>query len=131
LTKKGHAKLPFLWKPLYGYLLHQPHVDKLGVEKAIFHSAGWKWEEKSPSDKFMALNGPDWEKDLPAEGTYKDVIILRPMFFTDGECTGKYRAEARELTGWYISRKEVAHFIAEQAVKHWDDWKGKIVDLTY
>ena len=49
----------------------------------------------------------------------------------DEEGKPKYRVGGSELSGTYtISREEVAHFIAETAVKNWDQYKGKAVIVS-
>lgn len=135
LTKKSHAQLPLAWKLMYSYLIAQPHLDKLGTERVISHCAGWKWAEKEPSQEILAQG---WDKDegLPAAGTFKDVLVLRPLFLTDGACKaekgGTYRAQEQGIPGAYtISRKDVAHFLVEQGVKHWEEWRGKTVTIAY
>lgn len=46
LTKRGHkVALPLLLKPMYLWLLAVPHKDKIGMERAIAHSAGWSWDD--------------------------------------------------------------------------------------
>ena len=43
----------------------------------------------------------------------------------------KYRVGDPQLSGTYtISREEVGHFIAENAVKNWDQYKGKAVTVS-
>jgi hypothetical protein len=43
----------------------------------------------------------------------------------------KYRVGGSELSGTYtISREEVAHFIAENVVKNWDQFKGKAITVS-
>ena len=75
---------------------------------------------------------------MPGEPGYlKEVLILRPALYTDGECraesAGKksYRAKDEEISGYTISRKDVAHFIVEDGLKNWDTWRGKCVRLMY
>jgi len=40
LGRKGHAALPLLMKPMYGWMLQVPHVDKLVMERLIGRAAG-------------------------------------------------------------------------------------------
>ncbi|TDL18417.1 hypothetical protein BD410DRAFT_700554, partial [Rickenella mellea] len=141
LTKSSHASLPLALKPMYAYLIASPHLDKLGMERAIAHSAGWKWEEGEPEPKADIL--PDgWKNRLPEPGTLKSVIVLRPALLTDGKCKadelkekdgkGKaYRVSGQDLSGSYtISRKDVSHFIVEDAIAHWDAWEGKCIHMA-
>ena len=43
LTKASHENLPFLFKPLYSWLLQMPGADKLGLERILHHVAGKPW----------------------------------------------------------------------------------------
>ncbi|TDL18420.1 hypothetical protein BD410DRAFT_793333 [Rickenella mellea] len=142
LTKSSHASLPLALKPMYSYLIASPHLDKLGMERAIAHSAGWKWEEGEPEPKANIL--PDgWRDRLPEPGTLKSVLVLRPAMFTDGKCKadeikangGKnkgYRVSEQDLRSSYtISRRDVAHFIVEDAIAHWYNWEGKLIRMAY
>lgn len=130
---------------MYGYLLAAPHKDKAGAERVIAHCAGWAWNaDKEPSADIM---GSDWKEleGLPAPGSLKRVLVLRPALFTDGECVadrtvkhngkGKakepYRVSEAELGGYTISRKDVAHFIVDAALNRWDEFEGKRVNMAY
>lgn len=135
LTRKGRAALPLLFKPLYGYLLDIPHKDKLGAERAIAHCTGRTWEEDEPRNDIM---GEQWTKrrGLPAPGTLKGVLVIRPAWLTDGRCRADqnkdaYRVKEAELGGYTISRKDVAHFIAEAVLHRWDEFSDKIVNIGY
>ncbi|KAG5644458.1 hypothetical protein DXG03_008358 [Asterophora parasitica] len=141
LTRTSHAALPLLLKPLYGYLLASPHRDKVGAERVVSHVAGWTWNSKEygePVAEVLDVEG-QWRTldGLPAEGTLKeDVLVIRPALLTDGEClaeTGKqkYRVSEEELGGWTVSRKDVAHFVADASLNRWDEFKGKCVSIAY
>ena len=78
----------------------------------------------------------------PAEGELKRLLVIRPAIFTNGECVGDspkkgkapYRVGEGNLpchNGWSISRKDVAHFIAEDALMDWSRWEGKGVTIAY
>ncbi|KIY64796.1 hypothetical protein CYLTODRAFT_424897 [Cylindrobasidium torrendii FP15055 ss-10] len=141
LTKHGHkVALPLLLKPMYSWLLAAPHKDKLGMERAVAYSAGWSWDNADGDAADML--GPDWQarKGLPAPGTLKNILVLRPALFTDGPCiadSGKngkapYRVTiGEELRGWTISRKDVAHFISVAVTEKWDEYKDNIVNIVY
>ena len=147
LTGSSHAALPLLLKPLYGYLLAVPHKDKLGAERAIAYSAGWEWIAKDAGELGEDIMGPgDWMKreGLPAPGMLKRVLVVRPALLTDGECIAEkpkgkgknkcgvgYRVSERELGGWTISRKDVAHFIVDAALNRWDEFEQKLVNVGY
>ncbi|KAH0826898.1 hypothetical protein J3R83DRAFT_4489 [Lanmaoa asiatica] len=143
LTRAGHRKLPFLLKPVYSYLLPVPHADKCGAEEVLAHCAGWEWAtEDSPGPELLA---GDWKSsvDLPAPGTLKNVVVVRPALLTDGACRGDtwepssisggpYKVKEGDITGpWTVSRKDVAHFLVESVVRNWDEWKGKRVSIAY
>ena len=38
---------------------------------------------------------------------------------------------ASEISGYTISRKDLAHFVVEGVLKNWDQWKNKQVGITY
>jgi hypothetical protein len=144
LTNESYKSLPILLKPLYGAVIAAPHRDKLGSERLIHHVAGWTWKEHEPIEEILA---PGWEKTegLPAPGTLKRMLILRPALLTDGECqadSGKlkvrkgklvppYRVSERELGGYTISRKDVAHFISDAVLNRWNEYEGKVVNVGY
>ena len=143
LTRIGHDKLPLILKPLYGYLLAVPHADKCGAEEVLAYCAGWEWEtEDSPGAEVL---GGDWKasRDLPAPGSLKSVVVVRPALLTDGACRadtwvpsstsgGPYKVKEGDLAGrWTVSRKDVAHFVVEEVVRGWDEWEGKRVSIAY
>lgn len=140
LTKTSHKSLPLAWKPLYGYLLAEPHKDKVGAERAVAHCAGWSWNSKEdgePGDAIMG--GSDWasREGLPQPGTLKNVLIIRPALLTDGKCCADqkgrkaYRVSTEELGSYTVSRRDVAHFVAEAITSRWDEFKGKCVNIGY
>lgn len=140
LTKTSHASLPLPLKPLYGYLLAVPHKDKVGAERVITHCAGWQWDpnEKEPGEDIM---GPKWmeRSGLPEAGSMaKNVLVIRPALLTDGKCLADaeqskktYRVSEQELGGWTVSRKDVAHFVADAILNRWDEFSGKTVNISY
>ncbi|KAF8350381.1 hypothetical protein F5887DRAFT_1069405 [Amanita rubescens] len=103
-------------RPVYSYLLDQPHKDKLGVERLAFHC-------------------------LSKFGSFSNVLIVRPALLTDGECVadklehaGKkkpYRVGSEEISGYTVSRKDVAHFIVEDALKNWEKYRDTIATIVY
>jgi hypothetical protein len=59
---------------------------------------------------------------------------------TDGKCEADkadkkdkpYKiVEGDGYKGYTVSRADIAHFIVEEAVLHWDQWKGKILAVGY
>lgn len=140
LTKTSHAALPFLLKPLYGYLLAVPHKDKVGAERVISHCAGWDWnsaEDGEPGEEIMGSG--DWRQraGLPAAGTLKKAFVIRPALLTDGGCVAEgsdnksYRVSEAEFGGRPISRKDVAHFVVDIALNRWDEFENKVVNIAY
>ena len=145
LTKASHAELPILLKPLYSWLLQIPHADKLGLERIVHHAAGKPWVDPEPEPEIMnesVGDGADWKSrsGLPAAGSLKNWIVVRPALLTDGKCEGDkanrkdkpYKiVEGDGYKGYTVSRADVAHFIAEDAILHWDQWNGKILAVGY
>ncbi|KAJ3784624.1 hypothetical protein GGU10DRAFT_388176 [Lentinula aff. detonsa] len=139
LTPSSHAKIPLLLKPIY-LLLDIPHKDKLGAERAISHIAGWPWPE-SNGEPESDIMGERWmEKEgLPAAGTFKNVLVIRPALLTDGECKadkareGKvgYRVKDGDFVAWSVSRKDVAHFVADAVLNRWTEFQNKCVSIAY
>jgi hypothetical protein len=159
ITSIGVTKdspLPLLYKPLYGYLLRGPHADKLGLERVLAHVSGREWNDKEPRDDITTVDGVKWQdrEGLPSSGSLQVLVIRPPMFAESKQKTTpvavtpqpesseenepearkeelKYRVGGPELKGTYsISREEVGHFIAENAVKGWDQFKGKAITVS-
>lgn len=138
LTHASHKSLPFLLKPVYGYLISEPHKDKCGAEEVISHSAGWEWDARdSAGDNIL---GVGWTSRVPNTGELKSIVVIRPALLTDGECRadvqGKgseaYRVKEGDLErSWTVSRKDVAHFLVEVVVRHWQEWEGKCASIAY
>lgn len=139
LTKKSHATLPLPMKPLYGYFLALPHKDKVGAERAVSHCAGWEWDVKGEGEPGEDIMGPNWREleGLPAPGTLKNIVVIRPAFLTDNEphaenpCKKPYRVSEDDIGGWIIGRKDVAHFLVEGILGHWDTYRGKCMSIAY
>jgi len=67
----------------------------------------------------------------PAGGTSPSTENEPDAKKKDEEEKPKYRVGDPGLSGTYtISREEVAHFIAENAMKNWDQFKGKAVTVS-
>ena len=132
LGRKGHEALPLVMKPLYGWFLKVPHADKLVMERLLGGAAGQ----------------PSWGEDLVqttgevTEQPWLNAIIIRPAFLTDGDCLGDdtkrrrsgkppYRVGELLPSAYTVSRKDVAHFIAEEAIPHFNNYKGRAVDVGY
>ncbi|KAG6906644.1 hypothetical protein DXG01_012819 [Tephrocybe rancida] len=142
LTHSSHAALPLALKPVYAYLLASPHRDKVGAERLVSHLAGWPWksaEDGEPVDEVLDSEGR-WKdtEGLPPAGSLSDsILVIRPALLTDGECLAEkkpkksYRVSEEELGGWTVSRRDVAHFVADAALNKWDELKGKRVSIAY
>ncbi|KAF8210678.1 hypothetical protein K438DRAFT_1570167 [Mycena galopus ATCC 62051] len=132
LTPSAHAALPLLLKPMYGVVLAAPHKDKIGMERAIARCAGWTWDPKADGpvaeDEIL---GEGWtqRKGLPAPGSLKRILVIRPALLTDGKWE-KYRVSEQELGGYTISRKDTAHFVVD-ALGRWDEFENKRVNVAY
>lgn len=129
LTRQSKAVLPWLFRPLYGWLLHLPHEDKKGLEVVIFHGLGKPYEQgETPNETILPAG---WKESLPAEGWAKHSVIIRSAWLTDGEATGVYRGRVGDFKVWTISRKDVAHLITEELLANWDKYEGNIVTVGY
>jgi len=140
LTRAGHKKLPAVLKPLYGYLLAGPHEDKLGAENVAAHYVGRDFPD--PAKPEVLPSSWTEEEGVAERGAYKKIVVIRPSLLTDGECKadkvaagGKepYRLVEDDITGYSVSRKDVAHFVADKLMKddEWQRWEGKSVGISY
>ncbi|KAJ7072017.1 hypothetical protein C8F01DRAFT_972960 [Mycena amicta] len=141
LSPTAHKALPWLMKPLYG-MLDGPHKDKLGLERVLFHCAGWKWDPTT-GEPDLDITGDNWQqrRGLPPPGTLKHVLIVRPAWLTDGkskadevEAEGKgrqgYRYSENELGCYTISRADIAHFVAN-SFGRWHELGNKRINVGY
>ncbi|KAG8999961.1 hypothetical protein FRB90_011911 [Tulasnella sp. 427] len=131
VTAESHKGIPCLAKGFYA-LITVPHADKLGMEKVIHWSAGWSedsWKDGEPEPHILPLG---WEERLGGKrGWLKSIVVVRPAILTDGEAAGKYKV-GEDLDGlWTVSRKDVAHFISNDALENWEKWEGKTVAVGY
>ena len=138
---------------MYGYLLRGPFADKLGFERILAHANGRDWDEKEPRDDITTVDGVKWQDrtNLPASGSL-EVLIIRPPALVESKqklapssSTGdspdakkgdeekpSYRVGGSELSGTYkVSRDEIAHFIVENAMRNWDQFKGKGITVSH
>jgi hypothetical protein len=151
LTSEGHAHLPLPMRLLYSWMLPGPHRDKAGLECVLAHCAGRTYEGMQPEEDIM---GAAWQnrEGLPAAGTVPRILVVRPAWLTDGKCKAEasggagrsgtskvqsmgkgnaYRVSEDDMTGWVISRSDVAHFLFDAIVNKWDEFEGKCVNLVY
>jgi len=144
LTKESHAALPLPTRALYSYLLDGPHEDKKGAETVLAHVMGTEIDASlPPTDKRVLPDGWKDTPGLPPAGSLaSNTAIVRPIWLTDGKCRSDekgndaYRVRAEGYLpvkrGYTISRKDVAHFIAERLLEdEWETWKGKGIALAY
>jgi putative NADH-flavin reductase len=94
-------EVPYLFQPLYHFLLHAPHEDKKELERLVV------------------------DQDSPI----RDWIIVRPSLLTDGKLVGKYRADVG-ISGYTVSRQDVGHFLLDQCIEP-TTWINKKVVVTY
>lgn len=130
LTPENTSSLPLAMRVFYR-VLHSPHKDKQGAERILAHALG----QPEPEEHILPENW-DQTEGLPGKGELKRVVVVRPALLTDGECKGKYRIKAEgDLAvkgGYTVSRKDVAHFIAERLLgAEWDALEGKGVNVAY
>ena len=141
ITAASHASLPFALRPLYAYLVASPHLDKLGAERVLARSAGLPWAEEDVVEKAVLPDGWEGTEGLPDVGDLKKVVIVRPALLTDGDCRadsakdGKapYRVQidGNLKNAYRVSRKDIAHFIVDDAIPHWEKYEGKGVCVSY
>ncbi|KAG6905959.1 hypothetical protein DXG01_016683 [Tephrocybe rancida] len=142
ITRTSRASLPLPIRALYAYLIAAPHRDKIGAERLVSHVAGWEWDAKEYGEVAEDVLDKDgkWKETegLPTPGTAKDVLVVRPALLTDGECLadktpGKapYRTSSEDFKAWTISRRDVAHFVVEAVLHHWDEFRGQRINLGY
>jgi len=114
--------------------------DKLGMERAISHCAGWTWNENDgePSEEIMGTNWKERE-GLPEPGSLKEAVVIRAGQLTDGECLGDsvsdgkqaYRVAEGDFGGSSVSRKDVAHLVFDLVTNKWGELGGKQVSVVY
>ncbi|KAL0565410.1 hypothetical protein V5O48_016612 [Marasmius crinis-equi] len=139
LTKASNEALPILLRPFYAAMLAHPHKDKVGVERVIHHVAGWEWKSKTDGEPKESILPPDWTTQtpgLPEPGSLKKILVVRPALLTDGECQadkgGKgYKVSEEDLGGWTVSRRDVAHFVADAVLSNWDHYVNKVISISY
>lgn len=78
VSPSSRSQVPFLLNIFYGYLISQPLQDKLGMERVIYHCAGWNWNPKDGEPK-EDIMGKGWQgrDGLPASGQLKNAMVDR------------------------------------------------------
>lgn len=119
LGAQGHSDLPMLLKPLYGWLLKDPHADKGEMERLVHAAAGIQHDDFNPTGE--------------NQGSLGNVVIIRPALLTDGVAkgTGALKKGDRVPGAWTISRKDVGLFIATECADVDSQWKGRGVTISY
>ncbi|KAG9586954.1 hypothetical protein KCU77_g11789, partial [Aureobasidium melanogenum] len=111
---RGPRDVPFLYIPLYHWLLHVPHIDKRVMEQLV-------WEQKDKSD---------------AERVICEFAIVRPTLLMDGKGVGvgriRYGLESSPALGWKIDRKDVGDWLFEKGIKPAElgAFKNQAISLT-
>ncbi|KAF7315783.1 NAD(P)-bd-dom domain-containing protein [Mycena indigotica] len=137
LSPVAHKALPLPMRLLYNWI-EQPHNDKLAMERVISHLAGWRWGYENNVEADRAILPQGWEQlpGLPAEGSHKKVLVVRPAFLTDGKSVADekepgYRYSEHDLPSCYtISRADISHFLVK-ALSEWDQMQGKRINVGY
>ncbi|KAF7365159.1 NAD(P)-bd-dom domain-containing protein [Mycena venus] len=136
LGPAAHKALPLALKPLYSMIISIPHRDKIGMERAIAHCAGWSWDHKTDGKVPADILREGWteRKGLPARGNLRHALVIRAGLLTDGDCVAdkvagtrkkSYRVSEKELGGYTISRKDVAHLIVDALTRRWNEFDNK------
>jgi len=108
----------------------------------LAHCKGRTWKGEEPDPEIMNGSGDDatvWSDRgrLPAYGSLKEVVIIRPPLLMDGACLADKEEDAYRVSengldsGYRISRKDASHFIVEGALKRWSEYQGKILNIAY
>lgn len=140
ITSAGYKKLPIILKPVYSFVLASVQDDKLGVENIAARYVGRVLPDTAKPE-VLPSNWTD-EEGVMDRGEYKKIVVIRPTVLTDGECQGDlvsaggktpYRLVEDDITGYSISRKDIAHFVAEELTKDevWVKWEGKCAAISY
>ncbi|KAK0556932.1 hypothetical protein OC846_000776 [Tilletia horrida] len=118
MGKSGHASLPLALKPMYSWMLKEPHADKEEMEKALHRAA--------------KLQHPDFNPTLGDEPLkLHRLTILRPSLLTDGPCSDKEVRAAPTLKGaYFISRADVGRELCNSALLG-GKWISEGVTLSY
>ncbi|KAG1850879.1 hypothetical protein F4604DRAFT_1746006 [Suillus subluteus] len=137
IMQASHKSLPLPIKLLHSFI-SVPHKDKRDMEEVVAHSAGREWDARdNAADEIL---GVGWTSRVSNTGELKSIAVIRPALLTDGVCRADikgegseaYRVKAGDLTSsWTVSRRDVAHFIVEGVVKHWQEWEGKCAAIAY
>ena len=73
---------PLVYKPLYAYLLREPHADKLGLERVLAHLSGREWDDREPRAEITTVDEVKWQdrKGLPSSGSLETLVLRLPLF---------------------------------------------------
>ena len=110
------------------------------MERVLAHCAGISFEDEDFREDLLPQGWQELE-GMPERGTMKKIVILRPAFLTDGVAKADdqkqegrpYRVHKGDKgkVGWSMSRRDVSHFIVEDALERWDEYEGERVSLFY
>ncbi|KAJ1018525.1 hypothetical protein NDA16_004807 [Ustilago loliicola] len=124
LGKQGYSYLPYVMRPLYGYLLHEPHLDKEQMESHLYRLAGLQSEDFNPTPDPLLQQQPK----------IKQLVIVRPALLVNGDATKTFRAEESLQGAYTIRRSDVGHFVYSSVLggpKDKGQYVGKAVTLAY
>jgi len=108
--------IPFLYIPLYRWLLHHPHVDKGAMEGNL-------------RDMFKS-------KVREEERGIRGFVNVKPTLLTGGEGKGwekiRFGVETEPAVGWFVARRDVGEWIFERCVRREieEGWVGRGVTLA-
>lgn len=97
-------------KPMYSWLLKEPHADKEDMERLVNSYAGIQHVDFNPT---------------PGEVKLGNVVIVRPSLLVDGPVKGKVRAGESLEGAWTVQRSDVGRFIAVECGPGVDTWRNK------
>ncbi|KAJ3008181.1 hypothetical protein HKX48_008723 [Thoreauomyces humboldtii] len=130
LGEAAHARLSCGMKPVYSWLLDQPHKDKEMLEFLIYRAAGLTHADAGIQERGVAKDIKI--KGNPTAGWLHDWIVVQPAFFAmNDDAKGGYRTGEELDGGSFISRGDLAVFIAEECVPKESTWKNKSVEVVY
>ncbi len=130
----SNFSLPIRW--VVSWLLKGPFLDKRGLEKVVVYAAGKgkEWNEERDGDVPSDFLPEAWEDEVATGegGWLREYLVVQPApFYGSPPTLGNYRASEETPGAWTVARKEISHFIVEKALKEWDVWRGRRVNLAY
>ncbi|OAL04667.1 hypothetical protein IQ06DRAFT_333006 [Phaeosphaeriaceae sp. SRC1lsM3a] len=119
----GSVPWPWIFAPLYKWLLGAPHDEKMRMEEVVYRDAGQHLRG------FIILR-PAILTDGPERGT--DSVRVGWLWGRKSETGIEAEEEAGPAIGWSVGRKDLGLWAYENALKGGgDEWVGKCVSLCY